>query len=239
MQQVAENIYRLGSAHHNFFMLTEGGKATVVDAGCSKEFTKLEQLLASLGMKRDDVEGILLTHAHADHIGFAAEAHAKGIEVRASEPEQPIAVGEVTGHAVTVPEMPLYRLGTWRFLIGLLRVGITKAPRVPEVVTFSDGETLDLPGRPQVVYTPGHTVGHASFYVAASETLFSGDALVTMDLFSQEPGPQVMPDMFHTDPALARESLARLEELDTALVLPGHGDPFAGSVGDAVAAARR
>lgn len=60
----------------------------------SKELPKLEQGLATIGMKRDDVEAIILTHAHADHIGFAAEANAAGTEVRISEIEGPIATGD-------------------------------------------------------------------------------------------------------------------------------------------------
>ncbi|NND04533.1 MAG: MBL fold metallo-hydrolase, partial [Acidimicrobiia bacterium] len=188
MQQVGEGIYRLGTDIHNFYLLTAGGKATVVDAGCSKELPKLEAALASLEMKRDDVEAIIMTHAHADHIGFAAEANNAGTEVRTSEVEGPIATGEQKVHAVKIPQLPLWKLGTWKFLIGLLKVGVMKAPSVESVVTFTDGEVLDLPGNPKVVYTPGHTVGHASFYLAESKTAFTGDALVTRDLLDNRDG---------------------------------------------------
>lgn len=239
MQQVAENAYRLGSSHHNFYLLTEGGKATVVDAGASKELPKLEAGLASLGMQRDDVEAIILTHAHADHIGFAAEAQTAGTEVRASEVEAPIATGQQPVHAIKIPQLPLYKLGTWKFLIALIKVGVMKAPSVASVVTFVDGETMDLPGSPRAVYTPGHTVGHASFYLADRKLLFTGDALATRDLFSDGTGPQVMPDAFHTDAAQARASLDALVGLDTTLVLPGHGHPYEGSIADAVATAKR
>ena len=236
MQQVGEGIYRLGTNVHNFYLITEGGKATVIDAGCSKELPTLEAGLASLGMKRDDVEAILITHAHADHIGFAAEA---GREVRTSEPEAPIATGEMEGHAVKIPQLPLWRLGTWRFLIGLVRVGVTNAPRVESVVTFTDGEALDLPGSPTAVYSPGHTIGHAAFYMGSSKVLFTGDALVTRDLLGhQDADPQLMPDMFHTDPAQARESLDALAAMDTELLLPGHGSPYRGQAADAVRIAR-
>ncbi len=108
------------------------------------------------------------------------------------------------------------------------------------VVTFSDSETLDLPGKPRAVYCPGHTVGHAAFYLPDRRILFTGDALVTRDLLANHDGdPQLMPDIFHTDPAQARASLDVLAALDTDLLLPGHGSPYAGQAADAVAIARR
>ena len=238
MHRVGDDIYRLGTAIHNFYVIAEGGKATVVDAGCSKEFPKLEQGLASIGMKRDDVEAIILTHAHTDHIGFAAEANATGTEVRISEIEGPIATGDQVGDELKIRQLPLWKLGTWRFLTGLLKVGVMNAPRVKSVVTFGDGDVLDLPGSPEVVYSPGHTVGHTAFYLPQSKTVLTGDALVTRDVLNHRDGaPQLMPCVFHTDPAQARASLDLLSALDTELVLPGHGSPYHGQVAEAAKAA--
>lgn len=139
-----------------------------------------------------------------------------------------------------VTELPLWKLGTWRFLIGLLKVGVTNAPRVESVVTFEDGDALDLPGNPTVVYSPGHTIGHASFYLPHGKTLLTGDALVTRDLLNnRDAAPQLMPDVFHTDPAQARASLDVLSAFDTELVLPGHGSPYHGQVAEAAKVALR
>ena len=102
----------------------------------------------------------------------------------------------------------------------------------------SETATLDLPGSPKVVYCPGHTIGHASFYLPQSKTLLTGDALVTRDLLNNhDAAPQLMPDLFNVDPAQARASLDVLSALDTELVLPGHGSPYHGQIAEAAKAA--
>ncbi len=237
MQEVAEGVYRLGSKYHNFYAITEGGKATVIDAGASKEISKLDACLASLGMRRQAVELILLTHAHSDHIGFAAEANGSGTAVKSHEDEAPFVRGDKRGYSVGPTQLPLWRPAVWRFLIALIRVGITSAPRVKDIETFRDGETLDVPGRPRAIHTPGHTEGHASFYLEDQKLLFTGDGLVTMNLKSGQGGPQLLADVFHTDAEQARASLSLLTGLDTNLVLPGHGKPWEGQVAEAVRSA--
>ena len=41
MKQVATNTYVLGTRGHNFYVLRDGDQATIVDAGCSREWRKL------------------------------------------------------------------------------------------------------------------------------------------------------------------------------------------------------
>jgi glyoxylase-like metal-dependent hydrolase (beta-lactamase superfamily II) len=239
MIEIADRTYRLGSSHHNFYVLTEGGKATVVDAGCFKEWPTLVAGLGEIGLGADDVEAIIVTHAHADHIGFGREAQENGLRVQVHEDEETRALGTYEGTTAIKPtQMPLWRPAVWSFLVALLKVGILKHPALDSVETFTDGETLDLPGRPRVIHTPGHTEGHASFLVGS--ILFSGDALVMQDLFGRDRStPFVMQDAFHNDPARVRESLGLLEAVDAELVLPGHGEPFAGSPAEMVRLARR
>jgi glyoxylase-like metal-dependent hydrolase (beta-lactamase superfamily II) len=62
--------------------------------------------------------------------------------------------------------------------------------------------------------------------------LFVGDALATLNVLSGKTGPQLAP--FGSDLAEARESLRRIEALEADLLLPGHGQPWTGGVGEAV-----
>ena len=71
MKQEADDTYALGTWGHNCFVLRDGDEATVIDAGCSREWSKLVKGLGSIGLTLESVTGIVATHSHADHFGLA------------------------------------------------------------------------------------------------------------------------------------------------------------------------
>ena len=208
----------------------------MIDAGCSKEWPKLVAGLETVGLGPKDVEAVLVTHAHADHIGFGREAAKNGLRVEVHRDEETRALGAYEGKAAARPtQLPLWNPAVWRSFVALLKEGILKHPALDSVETFQDGDVLDLPGKPRVVHAPGHTEGHCAFLMGDRRVLFSGDALVTQNLVGKHNDePQIMQDYFHNDPTLNRESLARLRSVDADLILPGHGVPFHGTPAEAV-----
>jgi len=120
----------------------------------------------------------------------------------------------------------------------MLGAGVLKTKKFAEVTTFSDGETLDLPGRPRVVHTPGHTSGHCSFHLPERGALIAGDELCTLNPVTGRRGPQLMPRSFNLSTATCLDSLARLQGLAADVVLPGHGEPWRDGVAAAVEEAR-
>jgi glyoxylase-like metal-dependent hydrolase (beta-lactamase superfamily II) len=123
-------------------------------------------------------------------------------------------------------------------LFEMIRAGAHRAYRVRNVETVKDGERLDLPGRPRVVATPGHTNGHAGYLFESYRVLCSGDALVTDGVITRRTGPQLMEKRFHADPVQAKASLEILARQDADVILPGHGPPWRGSPAEAVELAR-
>lgn len=230
MELVADGVYRLGTGSHNFYVVTDGDEATVIDGGCSREWPKLIAGLDSIGLSLDSVSALVATHAHADHFGIAKRASDEGIEVRVHEGEETRAIGTYEGRfAVTPTELPILSLRTWRNFFPLIMAGIMRMDHLERVGTFRDGDRLDVAGNPVSVHTPGHTEGHTMFHCPQVGVLFTGDGMATMNIIGNSVGPQMMDDRFHQNPDQARASLSRIEGLDADLLLPGHGRPWSGS----------
>jgi len=68
----------------------------------------------------------------------------------------------------------------------------------------------------RVVHTPGHTLGSVCIHIPQERALFTGDTALGLGTVAISPPP-------HGDMALYLESLDRLKTLDSALMLPGHG----------------
>jgi glyoxylase-like metal-dependent hydrolase (beta-lactamase superfamily II) len=97
--------------------------------------------------------------------------------------------------------------------------------------------TLDVPGSPRVILTPGHTPGSAALHFPSLDALFVGDAFAMYGVTTGARGPQVAPFTADADEAVA--SLTRLEGTSADFVLPGHGDPWTDGIQEAVRLVRQ
>jgi glyoxylase-like metal-dependent hydrolase (beta-lactamase superfamily II) len=120
--------------------------------------------------------------------------------------------------------------------------GITRTPAVADLDKLADGEVLDVPGSPRVLHAPGHTPGSCALFCEDGSLLFSGDALVTLDVVRGprgRRGPQIVQKPFAEDADLAMKSLDVLAATKAETVLPSHGEPWPHGVTSAVELARR
>lgn len=235
--KIAPGIHRIGDRSIvNAYLLEDAGEVTVVDAGVPGYYRDIPRELALMGRTIDDVRALVLTHGHSDHIGFAERLRRhQRIPVSVHEADAALARGEVPNPAKGFGPTRLGPLLGFLWF-SMLRGGL-RTPKLQQVATFGDGATLGVPGSPRVILTPGHTPGSAVLHVPSRNVLFVGDALATYAVTTGARGPQVAP--FTADAAQAVESLARLEAVSADLVLPGHGDPWAGGVQEAVRQVRQ
>jgi glyoxylase-like metal-dependent hydrolase (beta-lactamase superfamily II) len=72
--EVAEGVHRLTQGVVNFYLVEAGGKLTLVDAGAPGDWDAFARAVGSLGRTLDDLDAVVLTHAHSDHTGYASRA---------------------------------------------------------------------------------------------------------------------------------------------------------------------
>lgn len=228
--KIAPGIHRLGPGLVNSYLLEEGGEVTIIDAGAPGYWNDLPNELAAMGRTFANIRALVLTHAHIDHVGFAERLRReKGVPVSVHELDAQMARGEARPQNQKMLGIGFAAL---RFIRFALSKGMLRATPILEVITFGDGATLDVPGAPRVIHLPGHSEGSAALHLPARSALFVGDALATLNVLSGKIGPQLAP--FGSDFPRARESLKRIESIDADVVLPGHGQPWTGGVGEAV-----
>jgi glyoxylase-like metal-dependent hydrolase (beta-lactamase superfamily II) len=230
--KIGPRIHRLGDRSIvNSYLVEESGEVTIIDAGVPGFYRDIPKELAAMGRTIADVRALVLTHGHTDHIGFAERLRRdQRVPVWVHEMDAVLACGEVPNPSKGFGPTKLGPL--LGFLWFTIVRGGLRTPKLHEVATFGDGATLDVPGSPRVILTPGHTPGSAALHVPSLGALFVGDAFATYAVTTGARGPQVAPFTADADQAVA--SLPRLEAASADLVLPGHGDPWTGGVQEAI-----
>jgi glyoxylase-like metal-dependent hydrolase (beta-lactamase superfamily II) len=235
---VAPGVHRIEDAYTNWYLVEDGGRLTVVDTGVPTSWDSLTSALTTLGRSLDDVAAVVLTHGHFDHVGFAERARTRlGVPVWVHEDDLPLTRNPM-GYAHERGRSPyLVNPGALPIMASLLRHRAFWPAPVGEVRTFLDG-SLDVPGGPSVVFSPGHTYGHCALHLPDRDVLLAGDAIVTLDPYTGKRGPRVVARAAtaHSDRALA--SLDALAATGARTVLTGHGEPWAGGAEEAVRLAR-
>lgn len=236
--EISDGVYRLFTEYTNWYLLRSGGRLTVLDAGLPGDWRAFSAALAHLGHTTADIDAALITHHHPDHMGNAERLRSDGARVLAHPADAPYLRGERTLRRRNV--VPYLRHPWYLVYMGHLLVnGVTRAPAVAQLEDLADGEVLDVPGSPRVLHVPGHTAGSCAIFLEDRSLLFTGDALVTLDMTRGQTGPQVLRGPVTEDAELAVQSLGTLAATRAETVLPGHGEPWLGGVHEAVAIARR
>jgi glyoxylase-like metal-dependent hydrolase (beta-lactamase superfamily II) len=236
--EVAKGVYRLGTKWINFHLVAGDGEFTLIDAGYPGYWKYLEAALDALGTTVRAIRAVVVTHHHADHAGTAERLRAQGgARVLVGEGDAWIVEGKYPSHASPgfYKRSPRHRSGLG-FLAHSAFAGGTKYRPVEEVEHLLQDQTLDLPGGPQLIHTPGHTAGHYSVALPDRGVLLSGDAMASFDYVTGKRRLGLHP--LNDDPATALASLDRLAGIDAETVLFAHGEPWTGGLERALELAR-
>lgn len=227
VEQVSDAVHLATGTNVNWALVTEGDAVTVVDAGYPNDGKALLASIAAIGRRPSDVEGVVLTHAHLDHIG--------GVPALLSVATVPVLTGEVEvrhAHREYLEQIsPAQLLAQCRHRAGLVWVAQTLraslphvSMSVPQAEVAAYGVPVDLPGRLVPLATPGHTSGHTAYLLESEGVVFTGDALITgHPLLPGAAHPQLIPASFNEDEDEMVASLDAFRGLEADVMVPGHG----------------
>jgi len=151
-------------------LIVQGGRAAFVDVGTNYSVPRLLAALEALGLAREAVEYLLLTHVHLDHAGGAGALLRELPNARAVI--HPRGAPHLIDPAKLIKaSITVYGESTYRSLYGELVPIPAERVRV-----MRDGESIDLAGRELLtIDTPGHALHHYSIVDVGNRNVFTGD----------------------------------------------------------------
>lgn len=238
---VAHGVHLIQYANVNCWLLEDEQGLTLIDAGLPRTRHQLDKAVATLGYQLSDIRALVLTHAHFDHVGMAHQlTRDLDLPVFSHPEEKELAAHPYRyDHENPIPGYPLRYPRAIPGLVSMLFAGAGRVRGVDEIESFAVGDTLEVPGAPQVIATPGHTYGHVALHLPDRDAVITGDALVTLDPYTALAGPRVVAGAATADEQQALASLDAIADTDAQHVLPGHGDPWGRGAARAAEAARR
>jgi len=217
--------------------LIEDDPLTLVDTGpnSGKSLDELDHQLADLGRSIADIELVVLTHQHIDHLGLVeiivdrSGADVAAIDVVVPfvenfgddiEADDKFAASLMLRHGIPEDVVVALRSVSRSFRAWGAKAKVTRP--------LHDGEKLELRDRSlEVQHRPGHSPSDTVFWDADREILvcadhlighISSNPLISRPLDGSEERPHAL--MIYID------SLRKTRELPARILLPGHGEPI-------------
>jgi glyoxylase-like metal-dependent hydrolase (beta-lactamase superfamily II) len=182
MQRVIEGVHLIPMGMANAFLIEspgasdDGGVLTLIDAGYPDKEAAVFGAMRALGRSPDQLQHLIFTHGHPDHIGSGA-AIVRETRARTYMHPLDISIAESGG-----PFRPL------KAAPGPLRRVLCKLIYHPEEPVqpvsidqpLTAGQILPVAGGIEVIHAPGHCAGQVALLWRPGRMLFTGDVCMNV-----------------------------------------------------------
>jgi glyoxylase-like metal-dependent hydrolase (beta-lactamase superfamily II) len=218
----------------NVWLIDCHGAWALIDTGMRlpDSIQTLEEALATVGIKVEDLDVLMGTHHHPDHFGASAEIQQRSgaqVYLHRLEQEKAARVVSMFGMAQRPPEAMLFfqRNGLPAANYEQFRPSFYNngaySPTLNPNKYMQDGDVITVGDRQfEVIWTPGHSPGHSVIYLRKEKVMVVGDHLLPritphVGIYPDSP-PDPLGDFLN--------SQMKVQKFDVELVLPAHGGTY-------------
>ena len=228
MKQLRKGIYQIDTGQANVFVLQSPDGLTLIDTSVVGVRGRLESTLTKAGLNLSNIKRILITHAHVDHMGGAAELHeATGALVWVHARDAAVVRGEQAAPRPLPEQVSLPDKLFGKVIETFVGDDLPSAPVHREL---NEGDVLDeVWPHLSVVHLPGHSPGQVGFWLPEEKLLIGGDVMMHLTPWLTRPLAAYTPDMAEAD-----RSIQKVAELGVQTLGVGHGPALIGNAGSAI-----
>lgn len=151
-------------------LLVEAGRVAIIDTGTASSAPQVLAALEALGLGRESVDWILLTHVHLDHAGGA------GTLMQSLPLARLVVHPRGTRHMVDPSRLWAGTVAVYGEAFARTTYGGLLSVDAHRIVQAQDGMQISLAGRAiDIIDAPGHARHHVCYYDGASRGWFTGD----------------------------------------------------------------
>ena len=215
VKRVIKGVHVVPMGMANAFLIEGDDGLTLIDAGFPSKEAAVFGAIRGLGRSSDQLEHLIFTHGHPDHIGSAA-AIVRETGARTYMHPLDIPMAESGGPFRPMTPAPgLLRQGMCRLFFHPKKLMDPVAINQPLI----DGEILPIAGGIEVIHTPGHCAGQVALLWRPGRMLFAGDVCMNIMGLGDPLGFENLQE--------GRASQRKLGSLSFEAVGFGHGQPIA------------